>query len=53
MTFNFEKLQEIVKPRSEAAIKRAQFRKENRELLSMLQEIELLLHYYRRIGVIG
>ena len=48
MEFNPEKLASIAKPRSEAAIERARFRKENREWLRMSQEIALCLHYYLR-----
>ena len=48
MAFNFDKLTEIAVPRSEKAKSKAQFRKDNREWLSMSHEIALTLHYYLR-----
>lgn len=43
-----KKLAEIAKPRNEIAKEKARFRKENRDLLRMSQEIEIYLHYYLR-----
>lgn len=48
MTFNTEKLAQMAKPRSQEALERARFRKENREWLRMSQEFALCLHYYLR-----
>ena len=48
MNFNIETLNKIAKPRSEKAIERARLRKENREWLSLSQEIALAIHYYIR-----
>ncbi len=48
MNFNIEKLNKIAKPRSVKAIERARLRKENREWLSLSQEIALAIHYYIR-----
>lgn len=48
MVFHKDKLDAIVKPRSEAAIERAKSRKENREWLRMSQEIALALRYHLR-----
>lgn len=48
MAFNVDELAKIAKPRSEEAIKRAQFRRENREWIRMSQDIALTLHYYLR-----
>ena len=41
-------IQKVIEPRSEKAIERARLRKENREWLSLSQEIALAIHYYIR-----
>lgn len=48
MVFNIEKVAQMAKPRSEAAVERAKVRKENREWLRMSQDIALSLHHYLR-----
>lgn len=48
MAFDNEKLAQMAKPRSEAAIERAKARIENREWLRMSQDIALSLHHYLR-----
>lgn len=48
MTFNKSKLDALAKPRSEAAVRRAEHRKKNRKALRKSQEIALVLHYYLR-----
>ena len=48
MQVNLEKLEKIVKPRSQAAIDRAKARKKNREWLRISQDIALILHYTLR-----
>lgn len=46
MAFNLEKLEEIAKPRSEAARERVKVRRENRDWLRLSQEIALAIHHY-------
>ena len=48
MTFNREKLENITKPRSKAAIDRAKQRKENRKWIRKSQQIALAIHYFLR-----
>ena len=48
MTLHRNRLEALAKPRSEAAIERAEYRKKNREWLRMSQEIALNIHCYLR-----
>lgn len=48
MAFDLNKLAEVAKPRSEAAIERARLRRQNRDWIRMSQDIALCLHYYLR-----
>lgn len=48
MALNREKLAQVAKPRSEAAMERAKARKANREWVRLSQDIALALHYYIR-----
>lgn len=48
MTLNTKRLASVAKPRSKAAIERAEARKTNRDWLRMSQDIALSLHYYMR-----
>lgn len=48
MAFDLNKLAEVAKPRSEAAIERARLRRQNRDWIRMSQDIALFLHYYLR-----
>lgn len=48
MAFDLNKLAEVAKPRSEAAIERAVLRRQNRDWIRMSQDIALCLHYYLR-----
>lgn len=48
MAFHKDKLDALVTPRSEAAIRRAENRKRNRDALRKSQEIALVLHYHLR-----
>lgn len=48
MAFDLNKLAEVAKPRSEAAIECARLRRQNRDWIRMSQDIALSLHYYLR-----
>lgn len=48
MTFNFEKLEKMAKPRSDEEIMQDNYRKENSGWLLMSQQIALFLHHYLR-----
>ena len=53
MAFNTKKIAEMALPRNEEAIRRASFRKENKEWLRLSQEIALSIHYYLRTSAMS